>query len=61
MTTVRHETVHYTAEEMAAKEAADTTAKVKKQKAQLIWCGIVTLAIAFSCVACLLMGALGNG
>lgn len=56
MTKVRHETVHYTAAEMAAKEAIERVAKAKRRKYTLIIGGVVTLACIGSCLACLFMG-----
>ena len=54
MTTVRHETVHYTVEEMAAKIAAEETAKAKKRKTMLVIVGIIAAVIIFGCSSCLL-------
>jgi len=54
MTTVRHETVHYTVEEMAAKVAAEKAAKAKKRKTTLTIVGIIAAVVIFGCSSCLL-------
>lgn len=60
MTTVRHETVHYTGEEMAAKEATEKAAKAKKQKTTLIICGVVLLIAVICCCGPSLVGTLSS-
>lgn len=54
MRTVRHETVHYTAEEMAAKKAAEAAVKTKEQKRILTLISMIGLVCVFACATCLL-------
>ena len=58
MTTVRHETVHYTAEEMAIKEAVERAAKLRQQKTKLIVWGVILGLSVLSCFGCFLISAL---
>ncbi len=58
MKTVRHETVHYTAEEMTAKVAADEAHAARKRKRQIIAISIVVSSIVLFCLGCMLLGAI---
>ncbi len=60
MTTVRHETVHYTAAEMTAKIALEEMQKAKRRKRWFITLGRVLAVIVFSCLGCLFMSTLAS-
>ena len=60
MTNIRYETVSYTPEEMAAKEAADRATRARRWLIALAICAAMVLVPFLGCLACTFLSALGQ-